>query len=379
MLTKLDITADKHIDTSMHCMVRGFVAFALYFSLLCTSAFSVSAFAETATATASDDSAEAVVLNKIINNQKQNTQQQSTQNSASQNSTAQSTTTATAQAPTSADNTDENLVQRDIPQLNQPIIDQANLLTAEQNQSLSQYIRQIYDSGKAQIGMVIVPSTGQEDIFSYSMRIADQWKLGTAKHDNGLLIVVAVNDRRIQILTGYGLEGVLPDIMTHRIIQNQITPYFKQGQYAQGLQSGLEEINRILSQDPDVARQAAESLKEQQAAAHQKQQGMQSALGISIVILVIAVVLSAVIGRKISALGAGVAGTALGMLSGLGLGMSLLLGGGLFFLVISSLAQLLFQIFASSGGGRGGGGGFGGGGYRGGGGGFGGGGASGSW
>ncbi|MFU8926199.1 TPM domain-containing protein [Acinetobacter puyangensis] len=356
----------------MQQIVRGLLGFVLCFSLLCISGFGASAFAETATATASDDSAEAVVLNKIINNQKQNAQQQSAQNAASQNSTAQSSV--------SADGTDENIIQRDIPQLNQPIIDQANILTAEQNQSLSQYIRQIYDSGQAQIGMVIVPSTGQEDIFSYSMRIAEKWQLGSAKHDNGLLIVVAVNDRRIQILTGYGLEGVLPDIMTHRIIQNQITPYFKQGQYAQGLQSGLEEINRILSQDPDVARQAAESLKEQQAAAHQKQQGMQNALGISIVILVIAVVLSALIGRKISALGAGVAGTALGMLSGLGLGMSLLLGGGLFFLVISSLAQLLFQAFASSGGGRGGGGGFGGGGgYSGGGGGFGGGGASGSW
>ncbi len=151
----------------------------------------------------------------------------------------------------SRDNNSE-IIQRDIPTLNQPIIDQASLLSTEQNLKLSQYIQQIYQFGKAQIGIVIVPTTGQEDIFDFSMRVAEKWQLGSKEQDNGLLITVAINDHRIQMLTGYGLEGVLPDIVTHRIIQNNIAPYFKQQQYTQGLQSGLQEIDRILSLDPDM-------------------------------------------------------------------------------------------------------------------------------
>ena len=131
-----------------------------------------------------------------------------------------------------------------------------------------------------------------------------------------------------------------------------------------------------------MAQQAAEELKQRQAQAHQQQQAQQNTFGFSLFILAGAVIASAWFGRKISAFGAGVAGTALGMVNGIGLTMSLALGFGMFFLVISSLAQILFQAFLS-GGGRGGGGssggGFGGGGYSGGGGGFGGGGASGSW
>ncbi|MFX6048529.1 TPM domain-containing protein, partial [Acinetobacter baumannii] len=92
-----------------------------------------------------------------------------------------------------------------------------------------------YEAKKAQIAVVIVPTTGQEDIFDYAMRVAQQWQLGSAKRDNGILMTIAVNDRRIQILTGYGVEGVLPDIVVGRIIRNQITPYFKQAQYAQGI------------------------------------------------------------------------------------------------------------------------------------------------
>jgi uncharacterized protein len=111
----------------------------------------------------------------------------------------------------------------------------------------------LHDTGKAQIGVVIVPTTGQEDIFGFAMRIADQWQLGSAKQDNGLLIAIAVNDRRMQILTGYGLEGVIPDIIANRIINQQITPYFKQAQYAQGINAGLAEIERILNLDPEVA------------------------------------------------------------------------------------------------------------------------------
>lgn len=364
------------------------VCFVLCFSILFTALLSHNSYAEEAVAVDSDVE-EIIVAGKVlkdhqaipqINNQQAN--QQNNQSKSNQQANQQSSASTTATANDTA-SPDESIIQRELPaQLNAPIIDQANVLSSAENAQLTQKIQNIYQQGKAQIGIVIVSSTGQEDIFQYGMRVADEWKLGSAERDNGLLIVVALNDRRIQILTGYGLEGVLPDIINHQIIENQIKPQFKQQQYAQGLNDALTEIDHILSQDPEVAQQAAEELKQRQAQAHQQQQAQQNTFGFSLFILAGAVIASAWFGRKISALGAGVAGTALGMLNGIGLTMSLALGFGMFFLVISSLAQILFQAFLS-GGGRGGGGssggGFGGGGYSGGGGGFGGGGASGSW
>ena len=101
---------------------------------------------------------------------------------------------------------------RGLPTLNEPVVDQANLLNASQKQDISQRILALHKEGKAQIGVVIVPTTGQEDIFDFAMRIAEKWQLGSTKQDNGLLMAIAVNDRRIQILTGYGLEGVIDEV-----------------------------------------------------------------------------------------------------------------------------------------------------------------------
>jgi len=319
--------------------------------------------AETATAT---DTEEVIVAREIL------------QPKTNQNTPDQNTETAASQ-PQIANDMAEGQLQRDLPSLNEPVIDQANLLSPTEKQQLSQRILKLYNEGKGQIGVVIVPTTGQEDIFDYSMRVAEAWQLGSAKRDNGLLMTIAINDRRIQILTGYGLEGVLPDIVAGRIINDKITPYFKQGQYAQGIDSGLAEIERILNLDPEIAAQAADELKERQEQAYKAQQASQATFGTVIFIIIAGVVASMIFGKKLSAATAAVAGTAAGLVNGMGLIASLMIGIGVFFVLITSLAQLLLYAFAS-GAGRGGSGrgGFGGG-FGGGGGGFGGGGASGSW
>lgn len=324
------------------------------------------AWSETATAT---DTEEVIVAREIL------------QKPAATNSqTAQTATeVASAQQPQIANDMAEGQIQRDLPSLNEPVIDQANILSPAEKQQLSQRILKLYNEGKGQIGVVIVPTTGQEDIFDYSMRVAEAWQLGSAKRDNGLLMTIAINDRRIQILTGYGLEGVLPDIVAGRIINDKITPYFKQGQYAQGIDSGLAEIERILNLDPEIAAQAADELKERHEQAYKAQQASQATFGTVIFIIIAGVVASMIFGKKLSAATAAVAGTAAGLVNGMGLIASLMIGIGVFFVLITSLAQLLLYAFAS-GVGRGGSGrgGFGGG-FGGGGGGFGGGGASGSW
>ena len=335
----------------------------IIFAILC---FQHTTWAETATAT---DQGDLVVAGKMI-------QQQQQQNKSS---------TITAQPPvlaTVANDMADGESIRGLPTLNQPVIDQAKILNEAEIQQLNQKILALYQQGKAQIGVIIVPTTGQEAIFDFALRTGEKWQLGSAKRDNGLLMAIAVNDRKIQILTGYGLEGVLPDVVLSRIIRNHITPAFKQGQYAQGISAGLDEISRIVNLDPEIAQQAAQELKDRHEQALREQQAKDNTLTMGLFILIAGIVGSFIVGNRLSASTAAVAATVAGLVNGAGLVMSLLLGVGIFFLLITSLAQLIFQAFLSGGGRGGRGGGFGGGsggGYSGGGGSFGGGGASGSW
>ena len=347
-------------------IIRIIAVFLLGFSALMSSL----SWSEVATAT--EEGADAVVVGKIIQDQQQTSQNQTT---------SKENTETTVQSPPIANDLAEGESIRGLPTLNAPVVDQANLLTESQKQEISQRILKLHEQGKAQIGVVIVPTTGQEDIFDFAMRVAEKWQLGSAKQDNGLLMAIAVNDRRIQILTGYGLEGVIPDIVASRIIRNQITPYFKQAQYAQGIDAGLVEIERILNMDPEVAQKAAQELKERHEQALHEQQAKEKTFSTALFILIAGIIGSFIFGKGLSASTAAVAGTVAGLVNGAGLVTSLLIGGGIFFLLITAIAQTIFQLFLASagrgGGGRGGG--FGGGGFSGGGGGFGGGGASGSW
>lgn len=330
--------------------------------------FQHTVWAEVATAT---DQGDLVVAGKIIQEQ----QKANTSSTTSQQP-------ETPALPQVANDMAEGESIRGLPTLNQPVIDQAKVLSEAEIQQLNQKILGLYQQGKAQIGVIIVPTTGQEAIFDFALRAGEKWQLGSAKRDNGLLMAIAVNDRNIQILTGYGLEGVLPDVVLSRIIRNQITPYFKQGQYAQGITAGLDEISRIVNLDPEIAQQAAQELKDRHEQAIQAQQAKDNTLTMALFILIAGIVGSFIVGNRLSASTAAVAATVAGLVNGAGLVMSLLLGVGIFFLLITSLAQLIFQAFLSGGGRGGGGGGFGGGsggGYSGGGGSFGGGGASGSW
>ncbi len=264
--------------------------------------------------------------------------------------------------------------------LNSPIIDQANLLSPAEKQQLSQQILQLYQQGKAQVGIVIVRSTGPESIFDFGMRVGEPWKLGSSKTDNGVVIAVAVDDRRIHIATGYGLEGVLPDIVVGQIIRNQVTPAFKQGQFALGIQQALSEIEQILNLDPQIAEQAAEELQQRQQQAVSEQKAKDKIMSTGLVIFFIGTFASMAVGKKVSAATSGVTGFAAGMIYGSGFITSLLVGFGLFFLIVTPLAQLILQaVLSGRGGGGGGRGGGSSGGYGGGGGRFGGGGASGSW
>ena len=278
--------------------------------------------------------------------------------------------------------------------LNEPVIDQANILSAQEKQHLSQRLRGIYQQGLAQAAIVIIPTTNGTPMFNYALQVANRWQLGAKDTDDGLLILVAITDRNVYVLSGYGLEGVLPDAINSRIIREEITPRFKQSDYAGGLNAALDRIEERLTTDPDILAQADEL-------ASRREQSQSGVSGINPIVLFI-------IGLFAGNIVTGIFGRFLGsgLISGGFFFLSMALGGGF---ILSLILAIFLWIFLMGnghhGGGRGGrggrgggtpiivpggfgggssgggfgGGGFGSGGFGGGGGGFGGGGAGGSW
>lgn len=269
-----------------------------------------------------------------------------------------------------------------LPELNAPVIDLSHTLNATDIAALDERIRTIHQTGRAQIGVVIVPTTQPESIFDYALRIAEQWRLGDVKRDDGLLVVLAAQDRRIQILTGYGLEGVLPDVVLSRIIREQITPEFRNGNYAAGLQAGLEQIDQILQMDPDTAR--AQAMQAQQDSQQSQGDWLGNSAGIILALMFFGSFLRMFLGHAGAAAATGGIGAAAAWLMGAGIIGAVIMGVILFILMLVGITPFMSgSNYRGRGGGSGGsfgGGGFGsGGGYSGGGGSFGGGGASGSW
>ncbi|PAL15582.1 methanol dehydrogenase [Moraxella osloensis] len=302
-------------------------------------------------------------------------------NQATATPNAQTTTTTTSKQSTQAPVAADKLI------LNNPVIDEARILSASDKQAIETKLRSLNDRGLAQAAVVIVPTTNGEDIFDYSMKVADRWKLGKKDTDQGLLMVVAVNDRKMYILTGYGLEGTIPDAVAKRIISDDITPRFKQGDYAGGITAGINRIEERLTTDPAILKQADANRVNTNSNAQSNQES-----GIPLIFLgffgfVAGMILTSILGRFFGSIA-----TAGGIVT-----LGTIFGAGLLGSMFVAFIVFLFLLFRGGGrGGRGGGGvvflpgggfggggfgggGFGGGGFGGGGGGFGGGGAGGDW
>jgi len=125
---------------------------------------------------------------------------------------------------------------------NKLVNDFTGTLSSDQVQRLEQKLVAFDDSSSAQIAIAIVKSVGDYDINEYALELGRKWGVGSSGKNNGIMIVVALGDRKISIQTGYGLEGVLPDIYAKRIIENEIKPSFKAGDYYAGLDAGTTAI-----------------------------------------------------------------------------------------------------------------------------------------
>ncbi len=123
-----------------------------------------------------------------------------------------------------------------------PIVDQTNTLTDQQKITLAKQIANERAKSGNQIAIVMVSTLENQSIEDYSLAVAREWGIGTSKNNNGVLLLVVKDDRRLRIEVGTGLEGSLTDVQTGRIIRNDITPFFKQNKYYEGIQAGLSDI-----------------------------------------------------------------------------------------------------------------------------------------
>ncbi|MEP6965658.1 MAG: TPM domain-containing protein, partial [Polaromonas sp.] len=134
-----------------------------------------------------------------------------------------------------------------VPPLTAHVMDNTGTLNAQQQAALEAKLSAFEQSRGAQVVMLMVPTTQPEDIAAYAQRIGDSWKIGRKNIGDGLLLVVAKNDRRVRIETTKALEGAIPDLAASQIIDEAITPRFKQGDYAGGLDAAADQIMARIS------------------------------------------------------------------------------------------------------------------------------------
>lgn len=152
--------------------------------------------------------------------------------------------------------------ERSIPSLTGPVIDEAQILSRGEVQRLESYIRDMMPAIQGQVW--IVPELQGEAIESLAIRAVDRWKLGTEKKDNGLLLLISRDDRRMRIEVGQGLEGELSDLMTRRIIDRVMAPRFREQKFYEGIRNALQaSLELATSQNPalkdELSRKSAKS------------------------------------------------------------------------------------------------------------------------
>lgn len=276
-----------------------------------------------------------------------------------------------------------------VPALSGHLIDQAQLLDAGQRSAIEAQLADVETRLGAQMVVLVVPTTQPEDIAAYAQRVGDSWKIGRRDVGDGLLLVVASQDRRVRIEVAKTLEGAIPDLMAKRVIDEVITPAFKRGEYAAGITQAITRLSGLVQGEAlpaptPAARGGGSSTGSGMLAnifsGNWQELGMVALVGVAF----IAKMLSSVFGRRLGGLltGAGIGTVAWFLSSSVLIGVLVGVVGTVVALVagVSGLLSVLGSGRGGRGGGwGGGGGGFGGGFGSGGGGDFGGGGASGRW
>ena len=273
---------------------------------------------------------------------------------------------------------------RPIPPLAARVTDLTGTLSAAERSTLEQKLANWERETGGQFAVLLVPTTQPEPIEAYSIRVADAWKIGRKGQDNGVILVVAKDDRKLRLEVGYGFEGVLTDATSKRIIAETITPLFRQGQFAAGINAGVDRVIGVVGRGEPLPVQPQRTTRAR---------GINFETLLVLLLVVVPVmggILRRIFGKFFGAtIGAGIVGTGAWIVAGsifIGVAAAVLAWIVLLFLGMGGGSALTRGrrggwVGGPIGGGWGGGswGGGGGGGFSGGGGGFGGGGASGGW
>ncbi len=134
-----------------------------------------------------------------------------------------------------------------VPAWKAPVMDLTDTLDPARIQALTQRVRALEQAHGAQLFVLLVPTTGSDSIEQYARRVFDQWAVGRKGVDDGVLLLVALQDRRVRIEVGYGLEGAVTDAASGRIIREQITPLFANGDYAGGVSAGVAALASLIA------------------------------------------------------------------------------------------------------------------------------------
>jgi len=133
-----------------------------------------------------------------------------------------------------------------VPKLQARVTDLAGVLSPEQVQALENRLADLEATDSTQIAVLVIPSLEGESLEDYSIHVAEAWKLGQKGRDNGALLIIAMRERNVRIEVGYGLEPVLTDARSFQIIQNEIVPYFRQGEFYAGIDAGIRGMIQVV-------------------------------------------------------------------------------------------------------------------------------------
>jgi uncharacterized protein len=134
----------------------------------------------------------------------------------------------------------------EVPVLKGRVNDYASLLAPETEARLEQTLSALESSDSTQVAVLTIPSLEGEVLEQFSIKVAEQWKIGQKNKDNGAILIISKNDRKIRIEVGRGLEGKLTDLLSGRIIQYEIVPKFKEGNFNGGVEAGINAIASVV-------------------------------------------------------------------------------------------------------------------------------------
>ena len=149
-----------------------------------------------------------------------------------------------------------------VPKLTGRVVDEAKIINGKTEDEIESYLKSVEENSGIQIAVLTVNSI-PVSIEEYAVKVFETWKLGQAGKDNGVLVVVAVKDRKLRIEVGYGLEGVLTDTKCGIIIRNVITPHFKEGNYAEGIFNGVKTLAGYASGDEKTVKKVDSAEKDE--------------------------------------------------------------------------------------------------------------------